>query len=176
MPVLLTGDFNSRINKLNECVTFDYEFFHELQFDEAIADILSDEESLERLDIPVVRKTEDNVCNNYGRRFIEFRKMSTLYIFNGRVGSDRSIGSYTTSRNSVVDYTIGLPSILSKCVNFEVLDFDPFFLTYTVHYNLVLNQIILIHVPYLNLMFPLMLMNQPFIMINWVIFGIIPRK
>ena len=64
--VLMTGDFNSRINKLNECVTFDYESFHELQFDEAIADILSDEESLERLDIPVVRKTEDNVCNNYG--------------------------------------------------------------------------------------------------------------
>ena len=57
----MTGDFNSRINKLNECVTFDYESFHELQFDEAIADILSDEESLERLDIPVVRKTEDNV-------------------------------------------------------------------------------------------------------------------
>ena len=86
-----------------------------------------DEESLERLDIPVVRKTEDNVCNNYGRRFIEFCKMSTLYIFNERVGSDRSIGSYTTSRNSVVDYTIGSPSILSKCVNFEVLDFDPLF-------------------------------------------------
>ena len=121
----MTGDFNSRINKLNECVTFDYESFRELQFDEAIADILSHEESLERLDIPVVRKTEDNVCNNYGRRFIEFCKMSTLYIFNGRVGSDRSIGSYTTSRNSVVDYTIGSPSILSKCVNFTVLDFDP---------------------------------------------------
>ena len=53
--------------------------------------------------------------------------MSTLYIFNGRVGSDRSIGSYTTSRKSVVDYTIGSPSILSKCVNFTVLDFDPLF-------------------------------------------------
>ena len=53
--------------------------------------------------------------------------MSTLYIINGRVGSDRSIGSYITSRNSVVDYTIRSPSILSKCVNFEVLDFDPLF-------------------------------------------------
>ena len=77
--VLMTGDFNSRINKLIECVTFDYESIHELQIDEAIADILSDKKSLERLDIPVVRKTEDNVCNNYGRRFIEFCKMSTLY-------------------------------------------------------------------------------------------------
>ena len=75
----MTGDFNSRINKLIECVTFDYESIHELQIDEAIADILSDKKSLERLDIPVVRKTEDNVCNNYGRRFIEFCKMSTLY-------------------------------------------------------------------------------------------------
>ena len=55
--VLMTGDFNSRINKLHECVIFDYESFHELQFDEAIADILLDEKSLERLDIPVVRKT-----------------------------------------------------------------------------------------------------------------------
>ena len=51
--------------------------------------------------------------------------MSKLYIFNGRVGSYRSIGSYTTSRNSVVDYTIESLSILSKCVNLEILDFDP---------------------------------------------------
>ena len=53
--------------------------------------------------------------------------MSTLYIFIGRLRSDRSIGSYTTSRNSVVDYTKGSLSILSKCVNFEVLAFDPLF-------------------------------------------------
>ena len=64
----MMGDFNSRINKLNECVFFDYNSLHELQIDEAIADILSDEDTLETLDIPVVRKTEDNVCNNYGRR------------------------------------------------------------------------------------------------------------
>ena len=102
----------------------DYVSLHELQIDEAIADILSDEERLESLDIPVVRKPEDYVCNNYGRRFC---KMSALYIFNGRVGNDRFIGSYTTSRNSVVDYAIGSPSIFSKCVNFEVRDFDSLF-------------------------------------------------
>ena len=44
------------------------------------------------------------------------------------------------------------------------------------HCNLVLNLIILIHVPYLNLMFKLMLMNQPFIMTSWDIFGILPKK
>ena len=47
-----------------------------------------------------------------------------MYTFIGRVGNDRFIGSYATSRNSVVDYTIGSPYILSKCVNFYPLFSD----------------------------------------------------
>ena len=37
------------INKLSECVSFDYESLRELQIGEAIADILSYEEALETL-------------------------------------------------------------------------------------------------------------------------------
>ena len=73
-----------------------------------------------------------NYVNNlfylrHHRRFTEFCRMSTLYIFNGRFGNDRFKGSYTTYKNSVVDYTIGSPAVLSKCVNFKVRDFDPLF-------------------------------------------------
>ena len=48
-------------------------------------------------------------------------------MFNGRIGSDNLTGEFTTTKNSVIDYCIGSPYLLSNCSKFNILDFDPLF-------------------------------------------------
>ena len=50
-----------------------------------------------------------------------------ICIFNGRAGEDRGVGKATTKNNSLIDYVIGSPYILSKVKNFKVNPFDPLF-------------------------------------------------
>ena len=77
-----------------------------------------------RLGISQNRTSSDTTSNNYGNRLIDFCKSSSLYLFNGRLGVDNCKGCFTTTINSVVDYVVGSPYLLSKCVDFEICDFN----------------------------------------------------
>ena len=102
--------------------------FHEINVDLAIADILEDEQTLESLGVPTTRSSKDDKpTNNFGRRLIDLCKTAPLYIFNGRSGTAQYYGDYTTSKNSIVDYVIGSPMLLSKVKDFAVNEFDPMF-------------------------------------------------
>ena len=48
-----------------------------------------------------------------------------MYIFNGRLGEDCSIGKPTTTHNTTIDYLLGSPVIMQNVVPFKVLDYDP---------------------------------------------------
>ena len=124
--VLIMCDFNSRIGTQQHFISFDYNFLHDcdVYLDDALTDTLVDEDTLQTLGNSQNRTSSDTTSNNYGNRLIDFCKSSSLYLFNGRIGVDNCKGCFTTTRNSVVDYVIGSPYLLSKCVDFEICDFN----------------------------------------------------
>ena len=64
---------------------------------------------------------------NYGKALLELCRNHMLCIFNGRTGEDRNIGRATTTNDTLIDYVIGSPYLLSKVKHFKVDSFDPLF-------------------------------------------------
>ncbi len=60
-----------------------------------------------------------------GKKLLDICKNHQVYIFNGRLGEDCSIGKPTTTHNTTIDYFIGSPMIMKKVEVFKVLDYDP---------------------------------------------------
>ena len=63
--------------------------------------------------------------NNYGKRLLEMCKSFNLFIANGRVGQDKSLGKKTCKGSSVVDYAILSPLLFTAVNDSEVLPFEP---------------------------------------------------
>lgn len=90
--VLMSGDWNARTGSRLDYIVCDRNI-----------DFLDDPDYL--ADTPLLRATDDNICNSYGLRLIDLCKATTMRIANGRLGS----GSCTyTTRNgsSVIDYLV----------------------------------------------------------------------
>ena len=108
--ILLTGDFNSRTSTEPDFITLD-RFLNTDLF------IQSD---LERY--PRVNK--DHVLDAHESKLIELCIAANLFIANGRLHGDRSIGNYTFINNngmSVVDYLILQKNDFSFISNFDIL-------------------------------------------------------
>ena len=58
---------------------------------------------------------------------INYSYYSYIYIFNGRLDNDRSLGNYTFRQTSVIDYTIGTLDVLKLIGQFEMIETDPIF-------------------------------------------------
>ena len=108
---MICGDFNSRIGNEKDYVIFD---------NDANIDILSiDYET----DEGMPRSSQDKIINADGRKLLDFCKLNTLRIANGRLGSDRGIGKYTyvgSTGRSVIDYVIATPNLLNTISTFHV--------------------------------------------------------
>ena len=86
VPIILLGDFNSRIG-----LKSDFEYESELEGLYLEQDPLSfffEKHGLWE------RVNKDGYTNNNGNKLIELCKMSDLKIANGRLGKDRGIGNY----------------------------------------------------------------------------------
>lgn len=81
---------------------------------------------LQLFNIPLKRKSCDvhKGCGNYGQARLEMCSNISICILNGRCGNDISIGKVIRTDNSVIDYMIGSPFILSKVSYFTVHHFD----------------------------------------------------
>ena len=93
--ILICGDLNSRTGTEQDYVIFD-------NYDNI--DILPNDYVT---DTYLQRHSQDKIVNMNGRKLLEFFKMHTLRICNGRLGSDKGLGKYTyvsSSGKSVVDY------------------------------------------------------------------------
>ena len=110
--IILIGDFTARTQTKPDFVSIDYDLLQDLNLEYALSDSISEKEILLKLSIPLTRKNSDANSNNYGNKLVNFCKVSSLYIFNGRTGIDLFTGNLTASRNSTVDYVIGSPSLL----------------------------------------------------------------
>ena len=84
---------------------------------------------MDLLDIPIERSSVDHLADrgNYGQALLELCRNHLLCIFNGRAGEDRLIGKATTKENTLIDYVIGSPFLLSKANTFRVNNSDNFF-------------------------------------------------
>ena len=113
--VFLLGDMNSRSANESDCLDFDR--------------YLDDEDTFLNDIILQPRVDSDHVLDTHGRRLLLLCQTSGLFIANGRVHEDRSIGAHTfMSLNgmSTVDYLIANPSDLKSLSNFKILNFNEF--------------------------------------------------
>ena len=110
--VLLQGDFNCRTGEENDFVGHDK----------------SDEDlGIENLDGQTLRNSEDKVCNERGKEFLDICKMNDFLILNGRMTGD-IFGKFTSHNwngSSVVDYSVISHELSDSVANFTVGKFVP---------------------------------------------------
>ena len=111
MPILLTGDFNSRTGSLNDIMIRE---FQDDILDESLYAFPNILDIFNSLDIPIDRSNKDVTINKNGRSLIQMCQLQELCIVNGRIGTDRNIGSLTCANASTVDYMICSPDLLHK--------------------------------------------------------------
>ena len=107
---MLCGDFNSRIGNEKDYAIFDTN---------ANIDILPiDYETDEAMP-----RSSQGKINANGRKLLDFCKLNTLRIANGRQGSDEGVGKYTydvSTGRSAIDYVIASPYLLNTISTFHV--------------------------------------------------------
>ncbi|CAC5387345.1 unnamed protein product [Mytilus coruscus] len=115
------GDFNSRTAEEPEFIEVDINE-HEDDFTEFVENDLA---ILDILDIDKKRRNMDKTKNRSGSNLLELCKANSLFIVNGRIGTDKTeSGKFTCKNSSVVDYFICACSFLQFVNNFEVLEFS----------------------------------------------------
>ena len=118
LPIMLTGDFNSRTGTQNEINVLDHsDDIDDYKFPNIIS-------ILENLNIPLERKNSDKKTNNNGNKLISMCKITETCILNGRVGSDRYVGDLTYGTSSTIDYAICSPNFLPFILDFKIDSLD----------------------------------------------------
>ena len=115
--VLLLGDFNGHTKCDDDIVKFD-----KYVFDEVLDEIV--DLDVHSVNLPSRISKDKHKVNWHGRQILEFCKSHNLFIYNGRTGTDRNVGEFTTTKDSIVDYVVGCPGIWDRIMDFEVLTFD----------------------------------------------------
>ena len=119
--ICLLGDFNARTANQSDLVPFDEnieQFLHSDNSNDEMNRI-----SIGDLGFPTER--QDLQLNNYGKRLLEMCKSFRLCIANGRLGSDRFLGSKTCKGYSVIDFAILSPLLFFSVQHFQILSFEP---------------------------------------------------
>ena len=110
--LLITGDLNSRVGNEKDYVIFD---------NTANIDILPIDYKTEEI---IPRFSQDNTINTNGRKLLNFCKLNSLRIANGRLGLDKGVAKYTcvgSTSSSVIDYVIGNPSLFDVICDFIII-------------------------------------------------------
>jgi len=125
---LMYGDFNAHTAQHTDMTIIDDNICNALDLDINTRKMLDIQRTMIDLDLYIDRQSVDKSSDtgNYGREFLNMCKNNMLCIFNGRCGKDR-IGKATTTHNTLIDYMIGTPKLMSRTKEFEVLDFDPIY-------------------------------------------------
>ena len=122
--ICLLGDFNAHTNNDNDFISIDDTIEQTLHIENFVNDI--DRVSIQNFGFPLERfNTDHSRIDNYGRRLLDICKSFNLYIANGRLGDDRSLGTQTCRGSTVVDYAILSPSVFNMVNDFRILPFDP---------------------------------------------------
>ena len=114
--IILTGDFNAKTNNHCDYLTLNaHDAFENLEgvFDQSF--------------VKLERKNQDqHELDLFGQKLLNLCKISNLQIVNGRLGRDGGFGKFTTTNNSVIDYTVASPELFSEIEDFQILEFNRF--------------------------------------------------
>ena len=118
--VILTGDFNAHTsNQIDILIDDQCDFINDNILSEDTA-----ENSILNLGLPLYRMTDDqHKINKWGSLLLEFCKTTGMCIVNGRFGPPSS--KCTTINDTVIDYFICTPTMLSFISNMNVHTFNP---------------------------------------------------
>ena len=125
--ICMVGDFNAHTGKgPDHTVSSDYSV-DQLTYDLEAQAFINSINILQNNNISITRDNGDqSAVNSYGSQLLDFCKFYNLFIANGRLSSDNT-GKATTIKNTLIDYLLGGPHILTRIENFHVHDFDAIF-------------------------------------------------
>ena len=119
--ICLMGDFNSRTAEMSDNLLTETRMD---SCDDFENELLIHAHALNVCNISLSRSSGDDICNNYGYRFVDFCKNMGLYIANGRCGEDCNIGKTTCKGTSLVDYIVISHDLFPIVKMFVVEDFN----------------------------------------------------
>ena len=90
--ILIFGDYNSRTRTLKDFIEVDKYLSTRFHSDELLPEYDTDLSDFQKSHISLHRINSDTGINNYGYRLLDFCKTNSLFILNGRVGEDGSMG------------------------------------------------------------------------------------
>ena len=125
--VLLMGDFNARTHDKQDFLEEDELFSQHLDYDNDLIDLFQNSSVLDKCNLPKNRTSQDKIINKEGNMLIDIFKANSLFIFNGRCGSDKSIGAMTFRNQSIIDYAIISHQAIRIVKMFSILELDSFF-------------------------------------------------
>ncbi|MEW8548531.1 MAG: reverse transcriptase family protein [Candidatus Thiodiazotropha sp.] len=125
--VIITGDINARTAKLNDYVIADNFLSDYFDFDDETLSFFDKTNTLFHYGVPLNRANCDRKTNNNGHWLIDTCKNNNLFIVNGRIGKDKSVGAPTFRDSSTIDYTIVSADCFKIFCEFEVMELDPIF-------------------------------------------------
>ena len=123
----IMGDFNARTGQLDDFVEVDESILDVQNSDYVFDEDVCGKNMLMSFKIQCQRICKDKGKNTCGDKLLSLCKSNNFLIFNGRVGQDKYLGNFTTTKGSIVDYVIGSAHLLPTVNEFNILDFDPMF-------------------------------------------------
>ena len=128
--LVLCGDLNAHTNERQDWQADQpVGLAIEAELDALISPNHSVADMLKAAQIPLYRKSTDTSrdLGHYGTALIELCKNLDICIVNGRWGDDKLVGKPTSTDNTVIDYMICSPVLITKAAHFYVHDFDNLF-------------------------------------------------
>ena len=121
------GDFNARTQNKQDFLDEDGFFSQLFDYDHDLTDHFQNSSILDKCNMPKIRVSQDKTINNEGNMLIDICKANSLFILNGRCGSDKHIGAMTFRGQSIIDYTIISHQALGFVKMFSILELDSIF-------------------------------------------------
>ena len=126
LPFVMAGDFNSRtglqVGALNDIMILEKQDDTLEEHTYNFPDIVN---TLNSLNMPVKRNSNDIAKNDNGKNLMELCKIHDLCVLNGRAGRDKDTGKLTCAGASQIDYIMCTPDLLHRVSDFDVDPFDP---------------------------------------------------
>ena len=121
------GDFNARTQNKQDFLDEDDFFSQHFDYDNDLTDQFQNSSILDKCNMPKIRVSQDKTINNEGNMLIDICKANSLFILNGRCGSDKNIGAMTFRSQSIIDYAIISHQALDFVKMFSILELDSIF-------------------------------------------------
>ena len=122
--ILIFGDYNSRTRTFKDFIEVDEYLSTRFHSDELLCEYDTDLSYFQKSHVSLHRINSDTGINNYGYRLLDFCKTNSLFILNGRVGEDGSMGRRTCKNSSTIDYFICSANLMPNIVDLQVHEFS----------------------------------------------------